>query len=85
PETGALLAAIRACVKLDETKIDVVGKPSPHLFQMGCQALDLSPDQVVMLGDNPATDLAGANALGIKAVLTSAKSPDVFEILLEAL
>jgi len=84
PETGALLAAIRACVKLDETKWDIVGKPSPHLFRMGCQALDLSPDQLVMLGDNPTTDLAGAKALGIKAILTSAKSPDVFETLVRA-
>ena len=41
-------------------------------------------DQLVMLGDNPATDLAGAKALGIKAILTSARSPDVFETLVRA-
>ena len=82
PETGSLLAAIRACVELDATKIDIVGKPSPLMFHEGCRALSLPPEKVTMLGDNPATDIAGARAPGMQAILTSARSPDVFEALM---
>ena len=81
PETGSLLAAMRACVDLDETRMDIVGKPSPHLFQLGCKALGMAPEEVVMLGDNPMTDIAGAQALGMQAILTSARSPHVFDAL----
>lgn len=82
PETGALLAALKACIDPDAAEIEIIGKPGPHLFLKGCKALGLSPSQVVMLGDNPATDLAGAKALGMKAILTSTDTPEIFEILL---
>ena len=67
PETGALLAAIRACVP--NHPCTTVGKPEPAIFQealdlAGCDAAD-----AIMLGDNPATDIAGARALGMDAVL----------------
>jgi 4-nitrophenyl phosphatase len=61
--------------------MDIVGKPSPHLFQLGCKALGMAPEEVVMLGDNPMTDIAGAQALGMQAILTSARSPHVFDAL----
>ncbi|KCZ54911.1 hypothetical protein HY29_01525 [Hyphomonas beringensis] len=82
PETGALLAALKACIDPASTDIEIIGKPGPHLFLKGCKALGLSPAQVVMLGDNPATDLAGAKALGMKAILTSTDTPEIFETLL---
>lgn len=82
PETGSLLAAIRSCVDIEATRIDIVGKPSSHMFEKGCRALNLPAEKVTMLGDNPATDIAGAHALGMQAILTSARSPEVFEALL---
>lgn len=69
PETGALLAAISACVRLDRISVDILGKPYPHLFQTACEALDLRPFEVLMIGDNPLTDIEGARQLGIPALL----------------
>lgn len=77
PETGALLAAIQACIKLPESRLEIVGKPAPGLFLKGCAVLDHDPASLVMIGDNPATDIAGAEALGMNALLV-APSPEQF-------
>ncbi|MBD3770621.1 MAG: HAD-IA family hydrolase [Rhodobacterales bacterium] len=83
PETGALLAALGACVNLDTVEMEIIGKPKPGLYLKACRALGLGLEDVVMLGDNPATDLAGAEALGMRALLTRADEPGVFEALLQ--
>lgn len=83
PETGALLTALGACVDLDTVEMEIVGKPKPGLYMKACRALNLEPEEVVMLGDNPATDLAGAEALGMQALLTRADEPHVLEALLK--
>jgi HAD superfamily hydrolase (TIGR01450 family) len=44
-----------------------LGKPHPDLFEVGRQRLGCN--QVVMFGDTPATDLAGARAAGLDAAL----------------
>jgi len=75
PETGALLAALAACVDLTSVQVEVVGKPSPHLFRRACAALGVEPTQAVMIGDNPATDVLGARRLGMSAVLVQPGSP----------
>ncbi|WP_019962218.1 HAD-IIA family hydrolase [Woodsholea maritima] len=69
PETGALLAAVMACVDGQAIEMDVIGKPSPFLFHAACRSLDLDPTHVVMIGDNPATDIAGAQKIGMSAIL----------------
>lgn len=71
PETGALLAAFGACVPLDEITLDVIGKPHGQMFHMACRALELQPNEVLMIGDNPLTDIEGARRLGIAALLVS--------------
>lgn len=71
PETGALLAAFGACVPLDQVTLDVIGKPNAQMFHMACRALELQPSQVLMIGDNPLTDIEGARRLGIPALLVS--------------
>ncbi|GAA4231134.1 HAD superfamily hydrolase (TIGR01493 family) [Streptosporangium album] len=43
-------------------------KPDPVLFQAACDRLDLSPDDVLMVGDDPTAD-GGAAALGCKVHL----------------
>jgi HAD superfamily hydrolase (TIGR01450 family) len=68
PETGALLAAVRACLPSPPATV-VVGKPEPSLFRAALAAAQVRPDQAVMIGDNPETDIAGARACGIPAVL----------------
>ena len=63
PETGAFLAMLTACVTPRRTT--VVGKPEPALFEAALAACGAAPADAVMIGDNPATDGAGAGALGI--------------------
>jgi HAD superfamily hydrolase (TIGR01450 family) len=72
PETGALLAALRASVKdSDCLRIEVIGKPQPFLFQMASQVLGIDPVQAVMVGDNPATDIIGASRLSMPTILVT--------------
>lgn len=40
-------------------------KPAPAIFQAALQALAVSPEQAVMIGDSPREDIVGAAALGI--------------------
>ena len=82
PETGALLAALTACVGAGTFELDMVGKPGPHLFARACRALGARPEAAVMIGDNPATDAAGAEAFGLSSILIGARSALSFEDLL---
>lgn len=68
PETGALLASIRACVELDPNRMDIVGKPSAVMFQKACERLSLHPAECLMVGDNLETDIAGAQRFGMPAL-----------------
>ncbi|HUS53502.1 MAG TPA: HAD family hydrolase [Thermohalobaculum sp.] len=63
PETGALLAAVREC--LPGLSFEVIGKPEPALFLAALGRLGVSPGEAVLIGDNPATDGAGAKAAGV--------------------
>lgn len=69
PETGALLAALASCVDLRRVEMSIVGKPEAPLFERALAAAGREPDDVVMIGDSPATDIAGAARLGIPSVL----------------
>lgn len=42
-----------------------VAKPAAGIFQAALRALALAPEQVVMIGDSPREDIAGAAALGV--------------------
>jgi putative hydrolase of the HAD superfamily len=44
------------------------GKPDPRAFERVLTALDVDPEEVVFVGDNPEADVEGAGALGIRAV-----------------
>ncbi|MAI44687.1 MAG: hypothetical protein CBC34_002055 [Hyphomicrobiaceae bacterium TMED74] len=65
-QTGALLAALRACV--GDVPMTVVGKPSPGLFHDALRLLDARPQDAIMIGDNPVTDGLGAEASGIRFI-----------------
>ncbi len=71
PETGALLAAIAACVDLGTIDMSVIGKPNAHLFLRACETLGARPEKSLMIGDNPVTDIAGAEKLGMTSILVS--------------
>lgn len=82
PETGALLEAILACVGQRDVDYEVIGKPNARLFLSACQSLSLPPADVVMIGDNPDTDIAGSRACGIPGVLIGPHAEVAFEDLL---
>ena len=75
PETGALLAALLACVPDAEMGMTVIGKPGPILFARACARLAIKPQDAVMIGDNPDTDGEGALAFGIRPILVGGASP----------
>ncbi len=45
------------------------GKPSPDFFEMALSDLGCTASEVVVVGDDPETDLAGARAVGARCVL----------------
>jgi HAD superfamily hydrolase (TIGR01458 family) len=47
----------------------IMGKPSPHFFNMALEDIDLHPGEVAMLGDDIVSDVGGAQEMGIKGVL----------------
>ena len=59
-------AAILACA--GPTPHRIVGKPEPILFRSALALLGLKPNEAVMIGDNPATDGAGALNIGMRYV-----------------
>lgn len=67
PETGALAAAITAAAGRPPDR--VIGKPHPLLFDRATTALRLPPSAILMIGDNPDTDVKGARAFGTRAIL----------------
>lgn len=66
PETGALLQALLACTGPVPARF--VGKPEPALFKAGLAILGVEAEYAVMIGDNAATDGAGAERLGIRYI-----------------
>lgn len=65
PETGALAASIAS---VTGARHQTLGKPGPYLFGKALDRLGLRPEQVVMVGDNLGTDMAGARAAGLSGV-----------------
>ena len=47
----------------------VVGKPLPEIVIETVRALGFKPEDAVMVGDNPASDVAGGRAAGVSTVL----------------
>lgn len=44
-------------------------KPDPRAFEPVLSAWSLPPSQVVMVGDTPSADIAGANRMGMRSIL----------------
>jgi HAD superfamily hydrolase (TIGR01458 family) len=65
-DAGAFVAALEYATGRTAT---LVGKPSRPLFEAAARSMDLSPGDVVMVGDSLNTDIAGAKAAGSRAIL----------------
>ena len=50
-------------------KATVVGKPSRNFFNLALSDMGLRPEQVVMIGDDISTDIAGSQNAGMQGIL----------------
>lgn len=66
PGGGALVSPIAAATGVAPITI---GKPQPLLYEMALKRLGLKPEETLMVGDRPDTDIEGAARLGIHTAL----------------
>lgn len=69
PATGSLLRAIE---EASGKKALVLGKPNPYFFEIATRGID-NTLQMVVIGNNPQTDILGAHAMGWSGILLSEK------------
>ena len=50
------------------SEVEGVRKPDPEIFRRAIDALGVSADEAIMVGDNPEADIQGAKSFGMKAV-----------------
>jgi len=67
----SIVAAIEDATGVEAT---IVGKPLPEIITASIRLLGFEKEDVVLVGDNPASDVAGGNAAGLTTVLV--KRPD---------
>lgn len=77
-DAGAFVAGLEYAADVEAV---VVGKPSPAYFTAACEALDADPELAWMVGDDLESDVAGAQAVGMRTVLvrTGKFRPDLVE------
>ena len=74
PSVGAIAAAIEFATQVDPI---VTGKPSPQYFQQALDDLGLTAADVLIVSDDPFTDLAGGKRIGLQtAFVLSGKYRD---------
>lgn len=66
PGAGATLAMLIAATGVQPT---IIGKPGPVIFQEAVERLGGDPSAVAMVGDRLSTDIQGAKAAGLQAIL----------------
>jgi len=64
------IAPFRAALEVAaDVRATIIGKPSAHFFLAACHHLALSPEDVMMIGDDARTDVAAARTAGLQACL----------------
>ncbi len=76
PGAGAMLAAVEVAAG---HKAEVMGKPFPPIMAAAARRLE-GADRIGVVGDQPATDLAGARARGWLAILVLSGVTSVEEV-----
>lgn len=66
PGSGAVLAYLETA---SGRKAEIAGKPSPHLFNLALQRLNLSPLETIAIGDRLDTDILGGQRAGCRTGL----------------
>lgn len=72
PEAGPIVAFLEAA---SGEKAIILGKPHTLLFERAIGKLGVSKDEVILIGDTPATDIAGARATGLRSILVASGNP----------
>ena len=66
PGTGAAVAALEAATGV---VAEIVGKPAPDLIHVAMRRVGATAATTVVIGDSTATDIAAANAAGVRSIL----------------
>lgn len=56
------------------------GKPDPSIFEYALGLLNVTPEEVLMVGDNLNTDILGANRTGIRSAWVNRKGMEASEV-----
>ena len=66
PGAGAIVAALATATGASP---EVIGKPAPAMFEAILESTGVPASEAVVVGDNPAADVAGAHRAGCAAIL----------------
>jgi NagD protein len=77
PGCGAIVALLESA---SGKKAYHVGKPNPFMMRAARKRIDLSTDEVFMVGDTMETDIRGATDLGFKSILVLTGSSNLNSI-----
>lgn len=66
PGAGAILAAIEAAT---DTKPEIIGKPSPEMYEVALERMGVEPQEALVVGDRLETDIQGGQQLGCRTAL----------------
>jgi 4-nitrophenyl phosphatase len=66
PGAGSILTALETAA---EKKAIVIGKPSPFMFKLAAERMNLSPREILVIGDRLETDIAGGQSAGARTAL----------------
>jgi 4-nitrophenyl phosphatase len=66
PGAGSILAALEAACYQSPI---ITGKPSPAMYHIALERMNLAPEETLVVGDRPETDIAGAQRIGCKTAL----------------
>src|SRR5512142_1615134 len=66
PGAGAVIAAVRTAAGVDPI---FIGKPSPFMFTLAAERLQLAMDEILAVGDRLETDIAGGQGVGARTAL----------------
>ena len=80
-ENGKVLGPASIAKMIDNVVgcgFDIIGKPSKQFFENALKKYNVKPNQSIMVGDNYATDIIGAQTVGMKTIFIKSNVPQPF-------
>jgi ribonucleotide monophosphatase NagD (HAD superfamily) len=65
-DAGMFVAGLEYSSQVTAT---VVGKPSPGIYRVACELLEVEPERAMMVGDDLESDLPPARSIGMRTCL----------------